>query len=124
VVPPQPLWPRDNKCRPASEILVKAERRRFIDQVEAEYQAIVRWTVPHHHHPTGPGVPRLFRPARIARQLMPTVAEAERAVRVLAQNVAPHRTGLRFDACTALGHFGDATADQLDSSHPGGTVAY
>ena len=117
---------RDNKYKARIKILVKAEGQQFIDQVEAEYQAIVEVD----------GAPHTITQAeldrvsasfvaptlRASRGGVPAVAEAEQAefTRWLAQNVAPHQNpDLRIVTLSfkRLGQYpGDATADQLDTA--------
>ena len=114
---------RDNKYKARIKILVKAEGQQFIDQVEAEYQAIVEID----------GAPHTITQAELDRVSasfvapvlrastggVPAVPAADQAefTRWLTQNVAPHQNpDLRIVTLSfkRLGQYpGDATADQL-----------
>ncbi|MCA0325311.1 MAG: nitrite/sulfite reductase [Proteobacteria bacterium] len=86
---------RDNKWKARIKILVKAEGQRFIDEVEAEYQAILRQD----------GAPHTITSAELARvqasfvvpALTPASVPSETTLsskpfqRWMARNVAPHR---------------------------------
>ncbi len=114
---------RDNKYKARIKILVKAEGQQFIDQVEAEYQAIVEID----------GAPHTITQAELDRVSasfvapvlrastggVPAVPAADQAefTRWLTQNVAPHQNpDLRIVTLSfkRLGQYpGDATANQL-----------
>jgi sulfite reductase (NADPH) hemoprotein beta-component len=114
---------RDNKYKARIKILVKAEGQQFVDQVEAEYQAIVEMD----------GAPHTITQAELDRVSasfvapvlraslggVPTVAAADDAefTRWLKQNVAPHQNpDLRIVTLSfkRLGQYpGDATAEQF-----------
>ncbi len=116
---------RDNKYKARIKILVKAEGQRYIDEVEAEYQAIV----------SQDGAPHTVTAAEINRISACFLAPAVQAgaptelpqtdlspayQRWLQQNVAAHRDP-HLRAVTLsfkrLGQApGDATADQLDAA--------
>ena len=117
---------RDNKYKARIKILVKAEGQQFIDQVEAEYQAIVEID----------GAPHTITQIELDRVSasfvapvlraptgdMPAVPDADQAefTRWLTQNVAPHQNpNLRIVTLSfkRLGQYpGDATADQLNTA--------
>ena len=117
---------RDNKYKARIKILVKAEGQQFIDQVEAEYQAIVEVD----------GAPHTITQAELDRVSssfvtpilraskggVPSVPEQDQAefTRWLKQNVAPHQNpDLRIVTLSfkRLGQYpGDATADQLGTA--------
>ena len=114
---------RDNKYKARIKILVKAEGQQFIDQVEAEYQAIVEID----------GAPHTITQAELDRVSasfvapvlrastggVPAVPAADQAefTRWLTQNVAPHQNpDLRIVTLSfkRLGQYpGDATANQM-----------
>ena len=114
---------RDNKYKARIKILVKAEGQQFIDQVEAEYQAIVEIDgAP--HTITQAELDRVsasfVAPAlRASRGGVPAVAAADQVefTRWMTQNVAPHQNpDLRIVTLSfkRLGQYpGDATADQM-----------
>ncbi|MFM9901314.1 MAG: nitrite/sulfite reductase [Polaromonas sp.] len=117
---------RDNKYKARIKILVKAEGQQFVDQVEAEYQAIALID----------GAPHTITQAELDRVSasfvapvlrasqggVPAVPAADQAefTRWLAQNVAPHQNpDLRIVTLSfkRLGQYpGDATADQMDTA--------
>ena len=117
---------RDNKYKARIKILVKAEGQQFIDQVEAEYQAIVEIDgAP--HTITQVELDRVsasfVAPAlRASRGGVPAVAAADQVefTRWTTQNVAPHQNpDLRIVTLSfkRLGQYpGDATADQMDTA--------
>lgn len=122
---------RDNMYKARIKILVKAERQRYIDEVEAEYRAIVEQDgAPHtisqaeFDRVAAGFLPPALAPARTGpqaqvHQIVRADAESDPAFhRWLQRNVAPHRDpALRAVTLSfkRLGQApGDATADQLD----------
>jgi sulfite reductase (NADPH) hemoprotein beta-component len=116
---------RDNKYKARIKILVKAEGQRYIDEVEAEYQAIVHQDgAPHTVTPGELARISAFFAAPVIEAAAPTeLPETDLAPayqRWLQQNVAAHRDP-HLRAVTLsfkrLGQApGDATADQLDAA--------
>ena len=117
---------RDNKYKARIKILVKAEGQQFIDQVEAEYQAIVEIDgAPHTitqaelDRVSASFVAPVLRPSKGGVPAVPAADQAE-FTRWLAQNVAPHQNpDLRIVTLSfkRLGQYpGDATADQLSTA--------
>ena len=122
---------RDNMYKARIKILVKAERQRYTDEVEAEYRAIVEQDgAPHtitqaeFDRVAACFTPPTLAPARTGpqaqvHQIVRADAESDPAYhRWLQRNVAPHRDpSLRAVTLSfkRLGQApGDATADQLD----------
>ena len=114
---------RDNKYKARIKILVKAEGQQFIDQVEAEYQAIVEIDGAPHTIPqaeldrvSASFVAPVLRASTGGVPAVPAADQAE-FTRWLTQNVAPHQNpDLRIVTLSfkRLGQYpGDATADQL-----------
>ena len=123
---------RDNKYKARIKILVKAEGQRFVDEVEAEYQAILTQDGAPHTIPlaelqrvTASFVPpalncdRKSADAKIAHILKAAAEDDVEFGRWLQQNVAAHKNpDLRAVTLSfkRLGQApGDATADQLDA---------
>ena len=117
---------RDNKYKARIKILVKAEGQQFIDQVEAEYQAIVEIDgAPHTitqaelDRVSGSFVAPVLRASTGGVPAVPAADQAE-FTRWLTQNVAPHQNpDLRIVTLSfkRLGQYpGDATADQMDTA--------
>ena len=117
---------RDNKYKARIKILVKAEGQQFIDQVEAEYQAIVEIDgAPHTitqaelDRVSGSFVAPVLRASTGGVPAVPAADQAE-FTRWLTQNVAPHQNpDLRIVTLSfkRLGQYpGDATADQIDTA--------
>jgi sulfite reductase (NADPH) hemoprotein beta-component len=116
---------RDNMYKARIKILVKAEGQRYIDEVEAEYQAIV----------DKDGAPHTITAAELARVSAsfqaPAIAQAAQANKVqvqdagqdyarwLQQNVAAHKNPALRAVTLSFKRVGqapgDATADQLDA---------
>jgi sulfite reductase (NADPH) hemoprotein beta-component len=122
---------RDNKYKARIKILVKAEGQKYIDQVEAEYRAIVEKDgAPHtitqaeldrvaaSFVPPSLNCNRADADAKIANILRAAAEDDIEFGRWLQQNVAPHKNpDLRAVTLSfkRLGQApGDATADQLD----------
>jgi sulfite reductase (NADPH) hemoprotein beta-component len=122
---------RDNKYKARIKILVKAEGQTFIDQVEAEYRAIVEQDgAPHtitqaeldrvsaSFVPPALNCDRKSADAKIAHILKAAAEDDLEFSRWLTQNVKPHQNpDLRAVTLSfkRLGSApGDATADQLD----------
>lgn len=122
---------RDNKYKARIKILVKAEGQRYIDEVEAEYKAIIEQDgAPHTisqaelNRVSASFVPpalqcdRKSADAKIAHILRAAAEDDVEFGRWLHQNVAPHKNpDLRAVTLSfkRLGQApGDATADQLD----------
>ncbi|MGE0329491.1 MAG: nitrite/sulfite reductase [Ramlibacter sp.] len=122
---------RDNKYKARIKILVKAEGQRYIDEVEAEYKAIVEKDgAPHtisqaeldrvsaSFVPPALQCDRKTADAKIAHILRAAAEDDVEFGRWLHQNVAPHKNpDLRAVTLSfkRLGQApGDATADQLD----------
>ena len=117
---------RDNVWKARIKILVKAEGQRYVDQVEAEYRAIVEQD----------GAPHTITQAELDRvsacfvpPVLPTVSSTSQPItaaeeseyqRWLARNVSAHRNpALRAVTLSfkRLGYApGDATEDQLDAA--------
>ena len=117
---------RDNKYKARIKILVKAEGQQFIDQVEAEYQAIVEIDgAPHTitqaelDRVSASFVAPVLRASHGGVPAVPAADQAEFA-RWLKQNVAAHQNpDLRIVTLSfkRLGQYpGDATADQLNTA--------
>lgn len=114
---------RDNKWKARIKILVKAEGQKFIDEVEAEYQAIVQQDgAPHTitqaelERVTANFVVPPLRPAGVPSEVSITAKPFQRW---LTQNVGKHRLP---DLCVVTLSFkrpgwapGDADADTLDA---------
>ena len=114
---------RDNKWKARIKILVKAEGQKFIDEVEAEYQAIVQQDgAPHTitqaelDRVTANFVVPPLRPAGVSSEVSITAKPFQRW---LTQNVGKHRLP---DLCVVTLSFkrpgwapGDADADTLDA---------
>ncbi len=124
---------RDNKYKARIKILVKAEGQRYIDEVEAEYRAIIEKDgAPHTisqaelNRVSASFVPpalqcdRKSADAKIAHILRAAAEDDVEFGRWLQQNVAPHKNpDLRAVTLSfkRLGQApGDATADQLDKA--------
>ena len=124
---------RDNKYKARIKILVKAEGQRYIDEVEAEYKAIIEHDgAPHTisqvelNRVSASFVPpalqcdRKSADAKIAHILRAAAEDDVEFGRWLQQNVAPHKNpDLRAVTLSfkRLGQApGDATADQLDKA--------
>jgi sulfite reductase (NADPH) hemoprotein beta-component len=124
---------RDNKYKARIKILVKAEGQRYIDEVEAEYKAIIEKDgAPHTisqaelNRVSASFVPpalqcdRKSADAKIAHILRAAAEDDVEFGRWLQQNVAPHKNpDLRAVTLSfkRLGQApGDATADQLDKA--------
>ncbi len=114
---------RDNKYKARIKILVKAEGQQFIDQVEAEYQAIVEIDGAPHTIPqaeldrvSASFVAPVLRASTGGVPAVPAADQAE-FTRWLTQNVAPHQNpDLRIVTLSfkRLGQYpGDATANQM-----------
>lgn len=124
---------RDNMYKARIKILVKAEGQRYIDEVEAEFQAIVEKDgAPHtitqaeldrvaaSFVPPALNCDRKSADAKIAHILRAAAEDDVEFARWLQQNVAPHKNpDLRIVTLSykRLGQApGDADADQLDTA--------